>query len=469
MANENRSNWDSEKIKQAVREKRVACGYKITRQLRAEEQRAFLEEDKIPADALSASTFIFEKEKPILPDGVRCMCCGADIGGKSGFIVEVKTDKGNQYNTICHTCHDVVIGGGTAEADDELATPEPAPAPATEGEDGGLQAALKTITAALAAPKAPPVNEAKIIAEACARARAAAAEVMNQSVKDFITKGKLPACGSSASKEKPLPPAVKSGVDVTAKASGWSAKASADGKTAVEKLNAFLSEFSFFRDGVSMRFINTFARAKDKASKEEFLKSYCAVAQMEDYPDLVEKMKSPEFKQVCDLFKTTPSRSVNNRLAVFYGSPGGGKTYAAEEACKVINGGEYETMVCSPSMDASDMLYAYRLDYETDKRGYVPTGLLKAMLAGRAVVLDEINLLPMEARMFLQNILDNKSKVSVMGVELPIKEGFFVIGTMNLETGMGMAPLPLPLVDRACVVKEFKTTAAQAAVGAGLC
>ena len=107
MANENRSNWDSEKIKQAVREKRVACGYKITRQLRAEEQRAFLEEDKIPADALSASTFIFEKEKSILPDvlpdGVRCMCCGADISGKSGFIVEVKTDKGNKYNTICHT------------------------------------------------------------------------------------------------------------------------------------------------------------------------------------------------------------------------------------------------------------------------------------------------------------------------------------------------------------------------------
>ena len=469
MANENRNNWDSEKTKQAVREKRVACGYKITRQLRAEEQRAFLEEDKIPADALSASTFIFEKEKPILPDGVKCMCCGADIGGKSGFIVEVKTDKGNQYNTICHACHDVVIGDSTAEADDELITSAPASAPATEGEDGGLQAALRTITAALAAPKAPPVNEAKIIAEACARARAAAAEVMNQSVKDFITKGKLPACGSSASKEKPLPPAVQSGVDVTAKASGWSAKASADGKTAVEKLNAFLSEFSFFRDGVSMRFINTFARAKDKESKEEFLKSYCAVAQMEDYPDLVEKMKSPEFKQVCDLFKTTPSRSVNNRLAVFYGSPGGGKTYAAEEACKVINGGEYETMVCSPSMDASDMLYAYRLDYETDKRGYVPTGLLKAMLAGRAVVLDEINLLPMEARMFLQNILDNKSKVSVMGVELPIKEGFFVIGTMNLETGIGMAPLPLPLVDRACVVKEFKTTAAQAAVGAGLC
>ena len=71
--------------------------------------------------------------------------------------------------------------------------------------------------------------------------------------------------------------------------------------------------------------------------------------------------------------------------------------------------------------------------------------------------------------MFLQNILDNKAKVHIMGVELPISDGFFVIGTMNIDTGLGSSPLPLPLVDRACVVKEFKTTVEQAAVGAGLC
>ena len=115
------------------------------------------------------------------------------------------------------------------------------------------------------------------------------------------------------------------------------------------------------------------------------------------------------------------------------------------------------------------MLYAYRLDYKTGKRGYVPTALLLEMTAGRAVVLDEVNLLPMEARMFLQNILDNKSKVHIMGVEIPINDGFFVIGTMNIETGLGSTPLPLPLVDRAAVVREFRTTTAQAAVGAGLC
>ena len=71
--------------------------------------------------------------------------------------------------------------------------------------------------------------------------------------------------------------------------------------------------------------------------------------------------------------------------------------------------------------------------------------------------------------MFLQNLLDNKGKVSVMGIEIPIADGFFVIGTMNLETGLGSTPLPLPLTDRAAIVKEFKATTSQCAVGAGLC
>ena len=180
-------------------------------------------------------------------------------------------------------------------------------------------------------------------------------------------------------------------------------------------------------------------------------------------------MKSPEFDVVVEAFKPFSPEPLNRRFAVFYGSPGGGKTYAAIKAGEKINGGECDVTPCSPSMDAADMLYAYRLDYKTGRRGYVPTALLSAMVHGRAVVLDEVNLLPMEARMFLQNILDNKGKVHLMGVEIPIRDGFFVLGTMNLETGLGASPLPLPLVDRAAVVREFRTTTQQAAVGAGLC
>ena len=232
-------------------------------------------------------------------------------------------------------------------------------------------------------------------------------------------------------------------------------------------LNKFLSEFSYFRTGVSMRLVNTFATADDK---KECLRSYCEVSQMEDLPDLVEKMKSPEFAKVCDAFKPFKPKPLNKRFAVFYGAPGGGKTFAAKIAGEKINGdGKVDVVPCSPSMDAADTLYAYRLDYKTGRRGYIPTALLDAMVSGRAVVLDEVNLLPMEARMFLQNVLDNKDKVHIMGEEIPIHEGFFVLGTMNIDTGLGVQPLPLPLVDRACVVREFRTSISQAAVGAGLC
>lgn len=471
--NNNRSNWDSEKIKAEVREKRVACGYKFNRQLRIDEQRAFLEEDKVPADALAKSTFLVSKEQESLPTLSKCLVCGKDLSGMGGLIVKLDAEV-VKLRTICHDCYNVV--GGNEDGDKELQESEPKTqtltasptTPATSGELAGLEEALATIKAAITAPKAPPpVDEAKIIAEACARARDAAKDVMRESVKDFIASGTAPSSTTKPEeKESTLPPAKHDGVEVATNASGWTAKANKNGIEAVEKLNAFLSEFSYFRDGVSMRFINSFARS---LNPKELLESYCEVSNMEDLPELREKMKSPEFAKVVDMFTKFSPRPLNKRFAVFYGSPGGGKTYAGEKACKKINDGAYETMVCSPSMDASDMLYAYRFDYKSGKRGYVPTALLTAMLAGRAVVLDEINLLPMEARMFLQNILDNKSKVSVMGIELPIKDGFFVIGTMNPETGLGSSPLPLPLVDRACVVKNFKTSAAQAAVGAGLC
>ena len=359
-------------------------------------------------------------------------------------------------------------------------TPAPKPVPKAKPADtDGVKAALATLAAALAEPKPAAVDTKRIVAEAVAEsvkaarveakaeAERASSNFMKKSVADFIKDGTVPE--AEPAEEAPPPKAVKGGVAVADKASGWTAKATQKAKEAVEKLTKFLSEFSYFHEGVSMRLVNTFARASSEKDKKEVLRSYCEVSQMEDLANLVEKMKSPEFKEVCAKFAELSVKDcLNTRFAVFYGAPGGGKTYAAVNAGKAINGGDCEVVPCSPSMDAADLLYAYRYDYKTGKKGYVPTALLTAMTSGRAVVLDEVNLLPMEARMFLQNILDNKDKVSVMGVEIPIKDGFFVIGTMNLETGLGVTPLPLPLVDRASVVREFKTSVSQCAVGAGL-
>lgn len=478
---------ESAKVRADVAARCLEHGFRRTRHLSLAEGREFLASGLIPATALGQKTFAASKELAAMPEGSTCMCCGNDLSGAPGWIVEIAAPKGRTFKTICPSDYETVMHGGASEVDDAetetltvvgvppivTAPPAPATSVAPAAPAGSVEAALATLTAALAAPKAPPVDEKRIVADAVAKAVDAARDeargFMQKSLTDFIKDGIVAESGGKDEAETPaaLAKAKGDGVAAAEKATSWTAKATKPAMDAVEKLNKFLSEFSYFRTGVSMRLVNTFARAADKKAA---LQSYCEVSAMEDLSDLIEKMKSPEFVEVCKSFRAlkTPA-SLNKRFAVFYGAPGGGKTYAAVKAGEAINGGACDVVPCSAGMDAADMLYAYRLDYKTGKRGYVPTALLMAMTAGRAVVLDEVNLLPMEARMFLQNILDNKSKVHIMGVEIPITDGFFVIGTMNIETGLGSTPLPLPLVDRAAVVREFRTTTAQAAVGAGLC
>ena len=193
---------------------------------------------------------------------------------------------------------------------------------------------------------------------------------MKTSVLDFLRGTGGAGAGSGGGEESsPVLAAAKGdGVGAAAKATSWSAKATPAAKNAVEVMTKFLSEFSYFRTGVSMRLVNTFAIADDKKAA---LASYCEVSQMEDLPDLIEKMKSPEFKAVCDAFAPFANvKPLNKRFAVFYGAPGGGKTHAAKLVGEKTNGdGKVDVVPCSPSMDAADTLYAYRLDYQTGKCG----------------------------------------------------------------------------------------------------
>lgn len=485
-----RKERESDEVRVKCAEKRTAMGYKITRHLTLAEGKQFLASGLYPASGLAPSTFKQAKELSALPPGATCMCCGHDLTGQPGWVVEIAAPIAPMYKTICAADYETVMSG-KAEAPQEPAQPAQetapetssapasavAPASSTPEHENNVEAALETLAAALAAKSAPPpapsIDKAEIVAEAVAAAKEEAKGFMQKTLADFIRDGGAAAASGDGGEPvdeagSVLAAATGDGVEAAANASSWSAKATPKAVDAVEKLNKFLSEFSYFRAGVSMRLVNTFARAYDKA---EALRSYCEVSQMEDLPDLVEKMKSPEFDAVCNAFAAldkTP-QPLNKRFAVFYGAPGGGKTYAAEKACADMNGGTYQTMACHSGMEPADMLYEYFLEFGTNRRGYRPTALLKAMTHGCGVVLDEVNLLPMESRMFLQDILDNKSKVNIMGASVPIRDGFFVLGTMNIETGNGVQPLPLPLVDRASVVREFRTTTAQAAVGAGLC
>lgn len=93
------------------------------------------------------------------------------------------------------------------------------------------------------------------------------------------------------------------------------------------------------------------------------------------------------------------------------------------------------------------------------KAHFTPSSLQKAMVEGKTITLDEINLLPFESLRFLQSILDNKTEFEYKGSIIKIAEGFKIIGTMNLIVNGTVYGLPEPLIDRAANLKEYKLTA----------
>ena len=73
--------------------------------------------------------------------------------------------------------------------------------------------------------------------------------------------------------------------------------------------------------------------------------------------------------------------------------------------------------------------------------------------------LDEMNMLPFEYLRFLQGITDGKNSFDYKGFTINIKDGFNIIGTMNLNVNGQCIPLPAPLIDRCSNIKEFKLNA----------
>lgn len=93
------------------------------------------------------------------------------------------------------------------------------------------------------------------------------------------------------------------------------------------------------------------------------------------------------------------------------------------------------------------------------KAHFTPSALQNAIVNGKTITLDEINLLPFESLRFLQSILDNKTEFEYKGSVIKITEGFKIIGTMNLIVNGAVYALLEPLIDRAANLKEYKLTA----------
>lgn len=222
-------------------------------------------------------------------------------------------------------------------------------------------------------------------------------------------------------------------------------------ETVVQHLIDFFSEFYF---EPNFRFVNTLAllNKQDTVDAKQYVENYFELSDSEFLSSIVEKLCSLEFDVLLkDLKEFSPSTKINKRFKLYYGSQGTGKT---TEALKEADG---LCMICHSAMLPSDLMEDFKFD--DGKAGFNPSILWRAMEEGRKICLDEINLLPFESLRFLQSILDGKEEFTYKGVVVKIKEGFQIIGTMNLVVNGSVYSLPEPLIDRAEELKKFKLTA----------
>ena len=162
-----------------------------------------------------------------------------------------------------------------------------------------------------------------------------------------------------------------------------------------------------------------------------------------------EHFKSPEWKNIDAFLKMVkPSKQINQRLEIYYGKPGTGKTY------KVMNELYPNATIISAiaTQDPNDLFFVF--NGQTMKQD-IPTELTKAMMNGTPLIIDEAGLYSNEVWTTLQAILDNKDKITDHGNEIAIKDGFKLVITMNNKTNAGRIILPEPIVSRISKVENF--------------
>lgn len=219
------------------------------------------------------------------------------------------------------------------------------------------------------------------------------------------------------------------------------------------QLMDFFTEFDF---EPNFRFINTLSKclAKSNNSAMDYITRYFELVDSPYAPDIAEKMKSAEFKQILkSVGSTAPTKSVNNRFKIYYGSAGTGKTTQAQRET------DMRCVVCNNSMLPSDLMEDFV--FVDGKATFKPSMLWRCMEEGKPITFDEINLLPFDSLRFLQGVLDGKTEFQYKGNTVHINDGFMIIGTMNLSVNGMVYGLPEPLVDRCADMQKFKLTADQ--------
>lgn len=217
---------------------------------------------------------------------------------------------------------------------------------------------------------------------------------------------------------------------------------------ALGKLISFFTEFNF---SPSFRFVNSLAHSLSNSADDgrTYITNYFKLIDSPYAGEVEKKMQSAEFAQIlCHLSEAKRTKNINSRFRIYYGSQGTGKTTLAMSETDNL------CMVCNSSMLPADLMEDFTFD--DGKATFHPSILARCMEEGKPIVMDEINLLPFDSLRFLQGIFDGKTEFQYKGQTVHIKEGFKVIGTMNLTVNGVTFGLPEPLIDRCEMIKEFK-------------
>lgn len=213
----------------------------------------------------------------------------------------------------------------------------------------------------------------------------------------------------------------------------------------------FFKEFQF---EPNFRFVNTLVRMLKVSEQNgrDYVQNYFELIDSPFKNEIIEKMKCAEFGNMLKtLSESELPNPINKRLKLYYGSQGTGKTTKAMEES------EGKCMVCNSALLPADLMEDFI--FIDGKATFKPSALYESMTSGTKIVLDEINLLPFDSLRFLQTILDGKETFLYKGKEVAIKDGFQIIGTMNLSVNGMVYGLPEPLVDRCAETKKFALTA----------
>lgn len=230
-------------------------------------------------------------------------------------------------------------------------------------------------------------------------------------------------------------------------------------KVLLKGLNSLMDFFTEFSFVPSFRFTNTFAymACQSADAAREYVRNYFALMDSSYSKEVAQKITSTEFSEIIQKIAQygTPSSHINTRFKVYYGSAGTGKTTIAQAEA------DNRCIVCNSSMLPSDLMEDFI--FKDGNPDFNPSLLWDCMEQGKTIVLDEINLLPFDSLRFLQGIVDGKTEFYYKNRPVHIKDGFQIIGTMNLSLGGMIYGLPEPLVDRCSEAKEFVLSAEQLA------